>query len=306
MPDFLVTHKTEYRYEEPASLSYNEARMLPRSFNHYLFEQRCLERQITIEPFWNDYRERLDFFGNEVFYFTLRRPHQATIITATSRVRLLPRSYANGSNWLSGPAFQAAWETVRDMLRRDRSPEIIEARQFVMNSPVVAVFPELAGYAAPSFPPGRPILAAVRELMGRIFAEFTFKPGVTTIATPVAEVLENRKGVCQDFAHLMLGCLRAQGLAARYVSGYIETIPPPGQEKLEGSDASHAWVSVFIPGAGWLDFDPTNNLTPRDQHLTLAWGRDFSDVTPLKGVFFSTGAHKLTVSVDVARGDANI
>ena len=306
MTDFLITHKTEYLYEEPASLSYNEARMIPRSFSHCLFEQRCLERQISIEPFWTDYRERLDFFGNEVLYFTLRRPHRQTIITATSRVRLLPRperesTFTNGNTWMNSPAYRTPWETVRHTLRHDLAADILEARQYVMNSAVVTVFPALVSYAAPSFPPDRPILEAVRDLMSRIHRDFAFVPGVTTVATPLAEVLEARKGVCQDFAHLMLGCLRAQRLAARYVSGYIETIPPPGQEKLEGADASHAWVSVFMPGAGWLDFDPTNNLIPHDQHLTVAWGRDFSDVTPLKGVFFSTGDHKLQVSVDVKR-----
>ena len=139
--------------------------------------------------------------------------------------------------------------------------------------------------------------------MARIFHTLDFVPGVTTIATPLGEVLEQKRGVCQDYAHLMVGCLRAQGLAARYVSGYIETLPPPGQEKLVGADASHAWCAVYVPDLGWIDFDPTNNLIPQTQHITLGWGRDFADVTPLKGVFFSNGEHKLKVSVDVTRLD---
>ena len=183
----------------------------------------------------------------------------------------------------------------------DKAPTTLEAREFVLNSPLISIFPTLADYARLSFPANRPLLEAVHDLMQRIYQDLKFVPGVTTIATPLSEVLQKRRGVCQDYAHLMVGCLRAQGLAARYVSGYIETIPPPGQEKLQGADASHAWCSVFVPGLGWVDFDPTNNLIPTDQHLYLGWGRDFSDVTPLKGVFFSTGNHKLKVSVDVSR-----
>ncbi len=172
---------------------------------------------------------------------------------------------------------------------------------------MVPLFRKMADYAAPSFPAGRGILEAVRNLMQRIFQDLDFVPGATNIATPISEVLEKRRGVCQDYAHLMVGCLRAQGLAARYVSGYIETLPPPGQEKLQGSDASHAWCSVFVPQLGWVDFDPTNNLLPSDQHIYLGWGRDFSDVTPLKGVFFSTGNHSISVSVDVIRmGSAGV
>ena len=166
---------------------------------------------------------------------------------------------------------------------------------------MITIFPELSQYAAASFPTGRPLLKSVLHLMKRIYEDLDFVPGATTIATPLSEVLQKRRGVCQDYAHLMVGCLRAQGLAARYVSGYIETLPPPGKEKMQGTDASHAWCSVFVPNLGWVDFDPTNNLMPRDQHMILGWGRDFSDITPLKGVFFSNGKHKLNVSVDVIR-----
>lgn len=303
---YRIIHKTEYIYDEPASLCYNEARMQPRSLMHPMFEQICLDMQITVEPPYSDYRQRTDFFGNHVLYFTVPQSHEQMLITATSEVqvepvwdqgRTVPRADLLEKDAKSSPA----WETVRDQLQNALAADTVEARQFVMNSPLVTVSPEVAGYAAPSFAGGRPILEATYDLMQRIFYEFDFVSGVTTIATPLAEVLEKRRGVCQDFAHLMVACLRAKGLAARYMSGYIETLPPPGEEKLVGADASHAWCAVFVPGQGWIDFDPTNNLIPKDQHIVLGWGRDFSDVTPLRGVFFSHGQHKLQVEVDVIR-----
>ncbi len=199
------------------------------------------------------------------------------------------------------PAASLPWETVRDRQHTDLNLEVLAAREFVLDSPLLAVFPELTAYAAPSFKPGRAVVEAVHDLMQRIHQDFEFKAGVTTLTIPLTEVLQRRRGVCQDFAHLMVGCVRSQGLAARYMSGYIETLPPPGQTKLVGADASHAWGSVFVPDLGWLDFDPTNNLIPREQHITLAWGRDFADITPLKGVLFSAGDHQLKVSVDVSR-----
>lgn len=297
---FKITHKTEYVYDEPASLCYNEARLLPRPVNEPCFKQICLNRKIIIEPPYTDYSERTDYFGNSVLYYTIRQPHKQTVITAISEVQI-DGPCAPAETVLQAAAGQTPWEEVRASLQTDLNPTSLEARQFVLNSPMVVVFPQLADYAAASFPAKRPILAAAHHLMQRIHHDFEFVAGVTSIATPLAEVLKKRRGVCQDFAHLMVGCLRSQGLAARYVSGYIETLPPPGQEKLVGADASHAWCSVFVPELGWVDFDPTNALIPAEQHIVLGWGRDFSDVTPLKGVFFSNGQHKLRVSVDVAR-----
>jgi len=160
---------------------------------------------------------------------------------------------------------------------------------------------ELADYAQASFLPNRPLVDVVRDLMQRIFTDFVYDPTFTTIATPLSEVLAHRRGVCQDFAHLAIGCLRAYGIAARYISGYVETLPEPGKPRLIGADASHAWFAVYIPSAGWLEFDPTNNKMPHDQHITLAWGRDYADVTPLKGIAFGGGQHTLSVSVDVLR-----
>ena len=160
--------------------------------------------------------------------------------------------------------------------------------------------PAFREYAAPSFPLGRPLLEAMADLNRRIHQEFTYDPHFTTVATPLNQVLTEQRGVCQDFAHLAMACLRAWGLAARYVSGYLETLPPPGQPRLIGADASHAWLAVYVPGVGWAEFDPTNDCMPGEQHITLAWGRDYGDVAPLKGVMTGGGSHSLEVSVDVA------
>ena len=215
---------------------------------------------------------------------------------------------------------QITWEQARNLLQetqlqtqsqsqqgqiqlqnQDQIPEILDARQYVLDSSMVTVTPELTDYAQYSFLPDRPLVDVVRDLMQRIYKDFTYDPTFTTIATPLSEVLGFRRGVCQDFAHLAIGCLRAYGMASRYVSGYIETLPEPGKQRLVGADASHAWFSVYVPGTGWMDFDPTNNTVPLDQHITLAWGRDYADVTPLKGIAFGGGQHSLSVSVDVLR-----
>ena len=197
-----------------------------------------------------------------------------------------------------------AWDEVRTRLATPRAAELREIRHYVLDSPMATASRELASYAEPSFPAGRPLLEAVHDLMERVHREFTYDPGFTTISTPLSAVLANRRGVCQDFAHLTIACLRSLGLAARYVSGYLETLPLPGQEKLQGADDSHAWFSVFLPDAGWMDFDPTNNQIPQYQHITTAWGRDFGDVTPLKGVIYGGDpGHRLQVAVDVERLD---
>jgi transglutaminase-like putative cysteine protease len=220
-------------------------------------------------------------------------------VTATSDV-LLTAPGPPESTLFDG-AVGRSWESVRERLRCDRSATIIAAAQFLFDSPMISVDELLANYVRPSFPPGKPLDAAVHDLMQRIYHEFTYDPEFSSLATPLKEVILHRRGVCQDFAHLAIGCLRAQGLAARYVSGYIETEPPAGKARLVGADASHAWSSVYDPDSGWLDFDPTNNQLPRDRHITLAWGRDYTDVTPLKGVVFGGGKHALRVAVDVQR-----
>jgi transglutaminase-like putative cysteine protease len=191
-------------------------------------------------------------------------------------------------------------------LLSERQPDILEALTYRYASPMITDSQLLAEYAVPSFLSNRPLIEAASELMQRIYQDFNYEAGVTTIATPLSEVLTSRRGVCQDFAHLGIACVRSMGLAARYVSGYIETLPPPGKEKLVGADASHAWFSVYCGEAGWIDFDPTNNRIPDEQHITVAWGRDFSDVSPIRGVALGGGKHKVLVSVDVARMSAEV
>lgn len=284
---YRVIHKTEYEYGEPVSHSHNEARLLPRSASF----QFCNDAVLKIEPEPVDYREREDFFGNRVAYFCIREPHKRFSVVATSEVDVVSArqlDFSNGNDW----------ESVKLSL-----PDYPDALQYALDSPFVSSSPGLMDYAKPSFPSGRPLVDAVHDLMQRIHRDFTYDPGFTTLATPLLEVFAHRRGVCQDFAHLALGCLRSMGLAARYVSGYIETLPLPGKEKLVGADASHAWFSVYLPEAGWMDFDPTNNQVPADRHIVVAWGRDYGDVTPLKGVIFGGGNHELAVSVEVSRLD---
>lgn len=261
--------------------------------------QQVISSHLHIEPSAADFVVREDFFGNQVAYFSVQQPHQTFMVKAVSEVRLL-------GNPAQLDFYQGfAWQTVREMLQQHHSPslrqtnELLDARQFTLDSPLVASSAALAAYAQPSFVHGRSITDTVNDLMQRIYHDFTFDPEFTTLATPLATVLEHRRGVCQDFSHLAIGCLRSQGLAARYVSGYIETIPPPGKAKLIGADASHAWFSVYVPEQGWLDFDPTNNTIPSNQHITLGWGRDYGDITPLKGVIYGGQQHELDVSVQV-------
>ena len=285
---YRVTHTTEFVYETQVGLCYNEARLLPRD----LPQQKVLSAALQITPAPDDHYERYDYFGNRTAYFSIEKPYEKLVVTATSEVQVDPQKPLDKIASLS-------WEVARERLRNDRSVEAIEATQFTLDSPMVKIDELLTDYAKGSFLPGRPLDEAVHDLMQRIYGEFKYDPEFSTIATPLKEVMKHRRGVCQDFAHLAIGCLRSRGLAARYVSGYIETAPPPGKERLVGADASHAWFSVFHPGAGWLDFDPTNNQLPADRHITVAWGRDYADVTPLRGVAFGGGEHKLKVSVDV-------
>lgn len=285
---YRVTHSNEFIYKTQVGLCYNEARILPRDLAH----QKVLSAGLQIVPSPDDHYERYDYFGNRTAYFSIEKPYEKLVVTATSEVQV------DLQNPLEGAA-SVAWEIARERLHNGRSEEIIEATQFALDSPIVKSDALLKEYADASFLPGRPLDEAVQDLMQRIYAEFQYDPEFSTIATPLKEVMTQRRGVCQDFAHLAIGCLRSLGLAARYVSGYIETMPPPGKERLVGADASHAWFSVFHPGAGWIDFDPTNNQLPSDRHITVAWGRDYADVTPLRGVAFGGGEHKLKVAVDV-------
>ena len=236
-----------------------------------------------------------DFFGNKLHYFTIEKEHKKLSVHVFSEIeKLTPVNEPQ-------PQFNSpSWEEVC-RLTHTLTPELIDVKQFIATTAMTEADEAIAAYAALSFPPGRSIFDGSRNLMNRIFSDFRFQSGFTTISTPLSVVMKERKGVCQDFAHLAIACLRSLGLPARYVSGYIETIPPPGVVKLVGVDASHAWFSVYIPNCGWVDFDPTNNLIPGNQHITIGWGRDYADITPLKGVIMSSGKHELKVSVDVRK-----
>lgn len=283
-----VVHRTRYEYDEPATTSHHEVRLTPRQGE----SQRTITHDLEISPQPASRRARLDYFGNRTCYFGLNEPHRKLDVTATSLVEttreVLPEF-----------ARTPSWESVRELLATNRRHDVLQATQVRFSSPLVPILPELLQYAAASFAPGTPILQAVSELMSRIHREFIYDPNATTVSTPLASVIETRRGVCQDFSHVMLGCLRALGLGARYVSGYLRTHPPPGQPRLIGADATHAWVSVWAPECGWIDFDPTNCLCPGEEHVALAVGRDFSDVTPVRGVILGGGRHRLEVTVDV-------
>lgn len=286
---YRVTHVTAYAYEDRVSISHNEARVTPRRTPGQL----PLRTQLLIEPPPAVLVSRPDFFGNTSHFFSLEESHGRLSVTAVSDVDV---------TGVEPPAaaLTPAWETVRASVRRDHSPEGLEALGFTFESPFVRAEPEVVEYARQSFRPGRPMLEVAFELTERIYQDFKYDPGVTSIATPLSEVMRARRGVCQDFAHLEITMLRAFGLPARYVSGYVRTRPPPGRPRFTGADASHAWLSLYCPGFGYVDLDPTNGSMPKDEHVTVAWGRDFGDVSPLKGVILGGGQHSLRVSVDVA------
>jgi transglutaminase-like putative cysteine protease len=289
---YRVTHTTTYAYEELVSICHNEMRLEPRSAP----QQQCLATALAIDPMPAVLTTALDYFGNHASFFTVQEPHHRMRVTARSELEIAaPRRPEPGET--------APWESLRERLRSDRTQHALEAFEMSFDSPLAPVSAPFAEYAAPSFAAERPILEALLELTHRIHADFEYRPGATSVTTPVHEVLERRHGVCQDFAHVQLACLRAQGLAARYVSGYLHTRPAPGRERLVGADASHAWVSVWCGDDGWIDVDPTNDLLVGDQHVTLAWGRDYADVAPIKGVILGGGEHTVEVEVDVEAAD---
>ena len=293
MTHYTITHTTAYVYGEPVSLCQNVAHLAPR----LCAWQRAEPHVLSISPDPAVLEERIDYFGNPVEYFTVQEPHRELTVKVEHRIAVERRLWPE-------PHTTPLWEAVRDRLPHDRAPDWLDAYQFAIGSRYVPLDDRYAGYAQESFTPGRPILEAALDLTRRIHAEFAYDPQATTLATPVAEVFEKRRGVCQDFAHFQLACLRSLGLAAQYVSGYLSTITPPGQQRLVGADATHAWVRLFCGDAGWVDLDPTNNQLPGDRHVWLAWGRDYEDVSPLKGVILGGGPHSVRVSVDV-RPDAD-
>ena len=283
---FHVLHETVYRYESPVVLSQQLMHLTPRVLDF----QRLGAHRIEVQPAPAESAARDDYFGNPVTQIMLAAPHASLTVHADSQIEVLPRP---------APASAEPWEQARDSLRLGGGKALLEPMQFLFESPHVECFRDLATYAEPSFAAGRDLLEAALDLTRRIHADFKFDPTATSVSTPLREVLAKRRGVCQDFAHFMAGCLRTLGIPARYVSGYILTSPPPGKPRLIGADASHAWVSVWCGTAGWVDLDPTNDMLGGEQHITLACGRDFSDVTPMRGVILGGGEQELEVRVTV-------
>jgi len=289
MTRYRVRHMTNYSYQEPVSLCQNQAHLTPRITSW----QKCEAATLTIEPQTTALHSWSDYFGNTGHYFSLEVPHDELTVTAESVVSVSPRMVPEPSKTLP-------WEEARRAIASIPDDDNFGACQFTYESPFIRMLPEARSRALKSFTPYRPLLEASLELTRRIFKDFKYDLAATSLYTPTSELFRTRRGLCQDFAHLQITCLRSLGLAARYVSGYLLTHPPPGQPKLVGSDASHAWLSVFCPSHGWVDLDPTNNQVPQVEHITLAWGRDYGDVSPIKGVFLGGGDHRMCVSVDVA------
>ena len=292
---YSVSHVTDYTYDDYVSYCHNLATLKPRECQG----QKLLDYQLEISPAPTDISERMDFFGNYITRFSIQNPHkQLKVFTKSKILRDVDESQ---QNFFSDIKKNITLENALLALKKNDT-DIFDAKQFKLESLLISkVSQEANDYATISFKPNRSVFEAAFELMQRIYTDFKFVPGFTNIATPINEVMKVKKGVCQDFAQIAIACIRSIGLPARYVSGYIETLPAPGQKKLIGADASHAWFSIFIPGFGWVDFDPTNNQIPGNQHIVVAWGRDYYDVPPLKGVIYSNGKNKMKVSVDINR-----
>jgi transglutaminase-like putative cysteine protease len=282
---YAVRHVTRYRYADSVSNSQHDLHVLPRE----LPWQRCLSAQLAISPTPIVCRERVDYFGNRATHVVLATPHTEMIATAESLVEV------------SAPETRVADDDLpwQEAARVVVPGDDLQVQEMRFPSPFVEPWPALRDFALRSFPSGRPLLVGCIDLMARIHGDFAYDPRATTVATPLEQVFEQRRGVCQDFAHLMIACLRSLGLPARYVSGYLMTLPPPGQPRLQGADASHAWLAVHSRRFGFVDLDPTNNCLVGDAHVTLAVGRDFGDVTPLRGVIHGGSRHDLQVAVDV-------
>ncbi len=328
---YTVHHETRYAYTAPVSQSWQLARLTPRM----LPWQRLLSYTLEIEPKADERRDELDSFGNMVTHFGLHGAHRMLKVRMECLVEVLerPRIGAPVARIQEQLAFAAtepaplampaqtesqtqtqtqtqtqaqadapvelAWEAVREAIRRDPQQDDLVPASMSEPTPLVPLSEAARHYASRSFARGRPWLDAVCELMCRIHDDFEFEPGATTVSTSVDEVLYQRRGVCQDFAHLMLACLRGHGLPARYVSGYLLTDPPPGMPRLMGVDASHAWVAAYSPQHGWVEFDPTNRQLADPRYITLTWGADFADVVPLRGVIYGGGEQRMDVEVSV-------
>jgi len=291
---YRVRHQTSYEYSGEVVHSHHLLHLAPREMPH----QRCIAQQVAIEPAPSIRTQGIDAFGNPVTRLEFDRPHQALRVTSLLELEVRERRV---------PAHPSSerWEYTRNHIAyqaRAPGPEKLDACRYRNESPHVRIKQAFNDYSAVCFPAGRPMLAAADALMLKLFKDMTYTPGATGVSTPLLEVLASKQGVCQDYAHLMIACVRSRGLAARYVSGYLRTVPRPGTERLIGADASHAWVAVYCPPLGWVEFDPTNGVRAGLDHIALAWGRDFGDVSPLRGVIVGGGQHKLAVSVAVEPG----
>ena len=284
-----IRHRTTFTYEDVVSVSHHVLHLAPRRHPR----QRALETAMLIDPSPSVDSQGKDYFGNPVHYLTVQEPHDQLVVEARSRIDVQP---------LPAPIDLGAsepWEETREALAAVADETLLQACQFAFDSPYSVANDDVRDYALESFAGGRPVLEAAMDLTSRIYAEFDYRGGVSDVSTPVRDVFAMRKGVCQDFAHLEIACLRGIGLAARYVSGYLLSHPPEGKEKLVGADASHAWLSVWSRSHGWVDFDPTNNVIPNVEHITIGWGRDYGDVSPINGFIVGGGAHQVAVAVDV-------
>ncbi|MDD3447255.1 MAG: transglutaminase family protein [Zavarzinia sp.] len=284
---YQARHNTVYDYGEAVTLAHHLAHLRPRLGTR----QKLINHELRVIPEPSTWNERMDGFGNPIVQFAVEEPHQRLIVESVIEIEIEAEA---------PPADDAspAWDVLRARLD-EAGPGTLSIHTFREDSTLIERAEEFAAYARPDFPAGRPVIAAVRAFTARIHEEFSFDPQATTVTTPPSEVLEVKRGVCQDFAHLMIACLRSLGLPARYVSGYLRTTPPPGRPRLVGSDQSHAWVAVWIGGDHWLEFDPTNDCIPSLDHITVAHGRDYDDVAPLRGIIVGGGPHRLQVGVDV-------
>ncbi len=290
---YRISHSTTYSYESPVRVCHNLVMLTPR--NDWIV--RSLSHRVSIKPHPQVLHHREDYFGNQIHAFSIEESHRQLIVSATGRVEVHYEP-------LPDPAGTSPWEQVQQSVVQQQDPRWLEACQFRFDSARIHASQTFADYALHSFTPGRPILEAALELTKRVHADFEYDTDATHVFTSTEEAFEIRRGVCQDLAHVQIACLRSLGLSARYISGYLRTHPTPGKAKLVGADQSHAWVSIYCGGRlGWVDLDPTNNRAADLDHIPIAWGRDYNDVVPVKGVFLGGGKHHVHVSVDVAYSD---
>jgi len=284
---YEISHRTTFTYSQSVAISQHLLHLSPRATAN----QTVYSHALMISPAPTLNQENTDFFGNTTAYLTVEEPHNKLNIVSNARVEVVAASAPLAETTMP-------WEQVPNAASKQSNDAALDAQQYVFDSPFT-YSNDAMRYAEKSFPPGCPVLTGAIDLMGRIFKEFKYEGGVTDISTPIDRVIANKHGVCQDFAHLQIACLRSLGIPARYVSGYMLTHPPEGQEKKIGADASHAWLAVWVPEHGFVDLDPTNNLLAGDEHITVAWGRDYGDVSPINGMVLGGGEQKIEVAVDV-------